>query len=304
MAPRTLTIPAFAKINLNLRVLAKRADGYHEIDTVFQTVSLHDTLKFAATGTTEIVFTCDDRAMPAGEDNLVVRAARALQNRFVVSRGARLRLEKRIPTQAGLGGGSSDAAMTLLGLSYLWQLEVTREDLHQLAVGLGADVPFFLTGGTGRGTGIGEQIESLADGPQMFLIIVTPNAQVSTVTAYQTLDERCLTTPDPAPMLFTSETKQICNAADLASLQNDFEVIAFELEPEIARGRDALLKAGARVARLCGSGSGVFGIFDSKDAQRRAIQAIELETGWRVFPCITVGREQYHSELPHFSAGA
>ena len=304
MAARTLTIPAFAKINLNLRVLAKRTDGYHEIDTVFQTVSLHDTLKFAVTDAAEIAFNCDDRAMPAGEDNLVVRAARALQNRFAVSRGARIRLEKRIPAQAGLGGGSSDAAMTLLGLSHLWQLKATTEDLHQLAVGLGADVPFFLSGGTGRGTGIGEQIESLPDAPQMFLIIVKPNAQVATVTAYETLDERCLTTPDAAPILFTSETKQICNAADLASLQNDFEVIAFELEPEIARGRDALLKAGARVARLSGSGSGVFGIFDSKDAQRRAIQAIELETGWRVFPCITVGRAQYQSELPLFSAGA
>jgi len=300
----TLTLPAFAKINLNLRVLAKRGDGYHEIDTVFQTVSLHDTLKFARTETTGIVFSCDDRALPMGPDNLVVRAAHALRDRFAVERGARIRLEKRIPAQAGLGGGSSDAAVTLMGLANLWDLKTTADELNQLASGLGADVPFFLAGGTARGTGIGERTETLADAPEMFLLIVKPNAQISTVSAYQKLDERCLTTPDSNPILLTSETKQIFDAANLASLPNDFELIAFEWEPEIVRARDALLKAGARVARLCGSGSGVFGVFDSKDAQRRAIQAIELETGWRVFPCKTVQREQYQSELPRWSAGA
>src|SRR5438552_5778779 len=116
-----LTLPAFAKINLSLRVLGKRADGYHELDTVLQTVSLHDTIEMSLLREPHIILSCSDRSLSANEDNLVVRAARCLQERFASVQGARIRLDKRIPTQAGLGGGSSDAAVTLLGLAKLWE---------------------------------------------------------------------------------------------------------------------------------------------------------------------------------------
>src|SRR5882762_5872611 len=133
----TLTLPAFAKINWTLRVLGKRDDGYHEIDTVFQTISLHDTIKIIPTEANHIVLSCDDRSLPSDERNLVWRAAAALQVRCSIQKGARIRLEKRIPVHAGLGGGSSDAAATLLGLAYLWNATISEGELLELAAGLG-----------------------------------------------------------------------------------------------------------------------------------------------------------------------
>ena len=282
---------AFAKTNLSLRVLGKREDGYHELETIFQTVSLHDTIKISAVANSEIAFSCDDRSLPTDSHNLVVRAATALRDRVNTKKGARIRLEKRIPIHAGLGGGSSDAAATLIGLTRLWELRITREELSELAAKLGADVSFFLYGGTARGTGIGDRIEPLEDAPETFLLIVKPNANVSTADAYKALEKPALTSSNSKTILSRSDATGFFDSSSLASLQNDFESIAFALEPEIERAKAALLKAGARGATLAGSGSAVFGIFDSEDAQRRAIQAIELETGWRVFPCKTVGRE-------------
>src|ERR1051325_7368257 len=122
LSTSTLTLPAFAKVNLRLRVFAKRVDGYHELDTVFQTISLHDTIEFSLSEQPHIVLSSNDRSLPVDESNLVVRAAKALQERFGANSGARIRLQKRIPMQAGLGGGSADAAVTLLGLAQLWEL--------------------------------------------------------------------------------------------------------------------------------------------------------------------------------------
>src|SRR5205085_624696 len=121
----TISLPAFAKINLTLRVLGRRADGYHELDTIFQTVSLHDTIKFTATDDPAIVTSCNDLSLARGETNLVTRAAKTLSDRFSPKHGARIHLQKRIPAQAGLGGGSSDAAATVIGLTHLWELPAT-----------------------------------------------------------------------------------------------------------------------------------------------------------------------------------
>ena len=305
VSQQPITLPAFAKINLNLRVLSKRADGYHDLDTIFQTVSLHDTITIAVNDVSGINLTCDDRELPADESNLVVRAAQALQNRFAVNKGARLRLAKRIPTQAGLGGGSSNAAVTLMALARLWELTSTREELLAIAAGLGADVPFFLFGGTARGSGPGSDLESLPDTSEKFFLVIKPNANINTASAYQALDERSLTTRNSKSILSSSQHTELFDNANLLTLENDFAAVAFELEPEIARARGALIKAGAANTLLAGSGSALFGVFDSEDAQRRAIQAIELETGWRVFPCKTVGRDQYaeaFSDLREFLA--
>ncbi len=288
-----LTLPAFAKINLTLRVLAKRADGYHDLDTIFQTISLHDTIKIAATDDSAIVLSCDDRRLATDETNLVIQAAAALRARFATTKGARIRLEKRIPVQAGLGGGSADAAITLLALAHVWELNATKEDLLEVGSRLGADVPFFLFGGTARGTGIGDNVVPLRDAPEKFLLIIKPIANSSTSDAYRALDERSLTTRNSKTILSSSQPTDHFDNGSCASLQNDFEEVVFDLEPEIARANAALMRAGAEAAGLAGSGSAVFGIFNSEDAQRRAIQAIELETGWRVFPCKTVGRDEY-----------
>ena len=158
-------------------------------------------------------------------------------------------------------------------------------------------------GGTAKATGIGEQIETLNDIEQRFLLILKPNANISTADAYRALDERSLTSPNSKTILSTSQHTAVFDKIDLANLNNDFETVMLDLAPEIRRAKAAVLKAGADAALLAGSGSAVFGIFDSEDAQRRAIQAIELETGWRVFPCKTVGREQYQASLYSMSEG-
>jgi 4-diphosphocytidyl-2-C-methyl-D-erythritol kinase len=291
------TIPAFAKINWSLRVLGKRDDGYHEIDTVLQTVSLHDTITFEQVADESIRLWCDDRSVPVDKTNLVWRAAAALRERYSIRRGVRIRLEKRIPAEAGLGGGSSDAAATLIALAFLWKIEVSAEDLVRIAEGLGSDVPFFLNGGTARATGRGSVVEPLGDSPQKHLLVIKPNASISTAKAYSTLHRASLTSSDSKPILFHSQASNSSASIDLNALQNDFEPTVFQLEPEIERAKVALLKSEARAAMLSGSGSAVFGIFENQDAQERAIQAIELETGWRAFPCKTVGRNRYRSAM-------
>jgi 4-diphosphocytidyl-2-C-methyl-D-erythritol kinase len=293
----TLTLPAFAKINLGLHVLGKRSDGCHEIDTVFQTISLHDTITLTATNSPEIVLSCDDRSLPTDTDNLAHRAAKALQTRLAPDKGVHIRLEKRIPAQAGLGGGSSDGAVTLLGLAYLWRADAKGEELLEIARGLGADVSFFFFGGAARGTGIGNNIAALDDFPGKSLLVVKPNASISTVEAYRLLKARSLTTVEAKTILSSSQWSEISDSFDSEALGNDFEPVAFELEPEIKRAKAALMNAGAEAVLMAGSGSAVCGIFDSEDAQKRAIQVIELESGWRVFPCSTVGRSHYRSAM-------
>ena len=297
MSGPTLTLPAFAKINLRLRVLGKRPDGYHELDTVLQTISLHDTITLTVAESPEIVLSCDDRSLPAGADNLVYRAAESLQNRFAPGKGARIRLEKRIPIQAGLGGGSSDAAVTLFALVYLWQARVKDHELVEIASSLGCDVSFFFLGGTARATGIGSDVSPLVDVPDQFLLVVKPNGSIPTSAAYKSLQAGSLTTAEAKTILSSSDGSKAAYRFDSKALQNDFEPAVFELEPEINRANIALTKAGAKAVLLAGSGSAMFGIFDSGDAQERAIQVIELEAGWRVFPCKTVGRTSYRSAM-------
>jgi 4-diphosphocytidyl-2-C-methyl-D-erythritol kinase len=167
----------------------------------------------------------------------------------------------------------------------------------EIASTLGADVPFFFFGGTARGTGSGHDLTSLSDAPDQFLLVIKPNANISTSVAYKSLKARSLTTVEAKTILSSSERGGISDSFDLKDLQNDFEPVVFELAPDIERAKVALMKAGAGAALLAGSGSAVFGIFDNRDAQERAIQMIELEAGWRVFLCRTVGRNAYRSAM-------
>lgn len=293
----TLTVPAFAKINWRLRVLGKRTDGYHELETIFQTISLHDTITFQPAVSSGVLLTCNDRSLSVGGDNLICRAATALQARFAVNQGARAYLEKRIPAQAGLGGGAADAAVTLLALNSLWRLRAKKKELLEIACTLGADVPFFLFGGAARGGGIGAELTSLDAVAKKYLLVVKPNANVPTALAYQSLDSLSLTSKEAKTILSSLQPDEILSSLNPESLQNDFEPVVFELAPEIERAKTAIENAGAEVALLAGSGAAVFGIFNSESAQERAIQTIKLEAGWRVFPCSTVGREEYGNAL-------
>ena len=273
-----LKLPSFAKINWTLRILGKRPDGYHEVATILQSISLCDELTFELREDEEIRLTCDDPAIPIDDSNLIIKAAQALQPH---NQGVSVHLFKKIPAKGGLGGGSSNAAVTLLALNHLWRRELTDTDLINIGSGLGADVPFFLIGGCAEGKGTGTNLCSVADVEQKALIVVSPNATVSTADAYTALNRGSLTTSDSAPILASS------------SLHNDFEAVIFEIEPEIGRVKMALLDAGARGALLAGSGSSVFGIFDDEAARDRALVKLRSETGWRVFSCRTLSRAEY-----------
>ena len=295
-----IRLPSFAKINLSLRVLGKRPDGYHEISTTLQTISLHDDLLFERNVGSDISLSCDGPDIPLGADNLIQRAAHALKERYSIDVGARIRLHKRIPTKAGLGGGSSNAAVTLLALNRLWQIGAGTEDLDVLAATLGADVPFFLHGGSAMASGIGTEITQIPDADITYLIVLHPRASVPTAEAYKALKSPALTSNNPIPILPGSPRGTDFSNLQPSSgrpLQNDFESAIFDMEPEIKRAKSALIMAGAQSALLAGSGSSVFGIFSDRDTQQRALNEIQLEPGWRVFDCVTVSRLEYARAL-------
>lgn len=256
---------------------------------MLQTVSLGDELTFGLREDGEISLTCDDPSIPADDSNLIVKAARKLQS----SLGADIKLVKKIPAKGGLGGGSSNAAITLVALNALWRLGLGTSDLRQIGSGLGADVPFFLLGGTALAKGIGTEVEAVTEAARTFLIIVTPNASVSTATAYQSLNAPSLTTSDSVSILSSSFTEPFSGDCSQWPLHNDFEGVIFDLEPEIKRAKLALLNAGARDAMLAGSGSSVFGIFNDKAARDQALGNLRCEAGWRVFSCHTLSRSEY-----------
>lgn len=298
MSEAIIKLPAFAKINLGLHVLGRRADGYHEIRTVFQTISLHDGLTFETTPDGRLELACADPSIPTDETNLVLRAAVALRERYGAGRGARVTLEKRVPAGGGLGGGSSDAAATLIALSHLWNLKADVNELSDLGARLGADVPFFLAGGTALGTGTGTDIEPLEDAPKTHLVVATPDVHVSTAEAYKALGVPALTKDDALANLSVSRTEADFPDSLCDVMSNDFEAVVVRLHPEIGRARDALLGAGAVRALLSGSGSSVYGVFESELEAGRAAAALGgAEAVWRVSACATLTRAEYVAAL-------
>jgi len=248
-----------AKVNLTLRVVGRRPDGYHEIVTVFQAVDLWDTLRGEVART--LTLSVDDGVVESGEDNLVLRAARLLQETCpeAAGRGARLRLTKRIPVGAGLGGGSSDAAGAMLLLARLWELRLGPADLSPLAATLGSDVPFFLTGGTALGRGRGERIDRLPPLPPRPLILGSPLFRFSTPEVYARL--RAPLTVANADVTVPPLFVKFAEGNDFALAGNDLEVAVFQMSAELAAFRDTLSQMGADLALVSGSGSTVFGLF-------------------------------------------
>lgn len=297
MFSETITLPAFAKINRTLRVLGRRPDGYHELETIFQTVTLCDEITFSLRGDDAITLTCDVAEIPVNDTNLIVRAAMALRQRYGIRKGVTIHLKKRIPAQGGLGGGSSDAAVTLLALAHLWQIETDRQQLEEIGSRLGADVPFFFTGGTALGTGLGTEVTALSDAPTSHLLIVTPNVKVSTADAYKALNAPALTKVGGDIILSSSRLRAQISDSSHIDLRNDFEQVIYRLYPEIMRVRDVLLREGAQGALLSGSGASVFGIFESVEAQEGAAQALAAEKSWRVFKCTSLSRAEYWEAL-------
>lgn len=295
MNRESFTLPAFAKINWFLNILGKRDDGFHEICTAFQTVSLYDNLTF--TESEDLVLTCDDNSIPTDESNLIIRAAKSLQEKFSLIKGARIHLEKRIPSPGGLGGGSSNAAVSLIGLAKLWNLEVSLEQFCEIGRNLGSDTPFFFYGGTAAATGRGTEILPTEDVEEFFLLIITPNVIVLTAEAYSKLNVPRLTK-------FSSKSifKFCRNETEKLYLRqinpkNDFEKTIFESHPEIKRVKEKLLEAGAKSALMSGSGASVFGIFEKEETRQATLKALQNEANWRMFAVATVTRESYREAL-------
>jgi 4-diphosphocytidyl-2-C-methyl-D-erythritol kinase len=292
-----LTLPSFAKINLHLQVIGRREDGFHDLCTVFQSISLRDTLHIEPSG--QIEMTCNDKRVPVDERNLVVRAATLLQQRYDIKCGAGIHLEKKIPAPGGLGGGSSNAAMTLVGLARLWDIEIDFSEFHELAEKLGSDVPFFLYGGTALGMGRGEIVEPIEDFTEEYMLVVAPNVSVATRDAFKRLKVRALTKQESKRRL------QICRfdleSADFkyTSFKNDFETTVFATYPEVERVKNTLLDLGADRAMLSGSGGSVFAVFDKEETRQAAMKALDKEVNWRTFAVATISRNEYREALNH-----
>jgi 4-diphosphocytidyl-2-C-methyl-D-erythritol kinase len=270
-----------AKVNLRLEIVGRREDGYHLLQSIMVPLSLADELSFepAARG---VEFTCDDPGLPVGDGNLVVRAAKSLLAAAGNGRGARIHLIKRVPSAAGLGGGSSDAATTLLCLRDLFGLPVSSEKMQALALGLGADVPFFLARSACLVRGIGEHVAPYEVMAGLPLALVKPAAGLSTPQVYQALGwplTRRIDPPKLPPSLGTPES--IC-----AWLRNDLEAPALSLLPAVGECKQLLRTMGALGVQMSGSGPTVFGIFASDREAVRARDAAQAR-GWWSCACVT-----------------
>jgi 4-diphosphocytidyl-2-C-methyl-D-erythritol kinase len=272
-------VPSFAKLNLDLRVGNKRPDGYHELRTVFQTISLKDDLviELDRTRRTEILL---DSSVEI-PDNLVVRAAKAVLDYLRLTARVRFVLEKRIPMGAGLGGGSSNAAAVLMALPSVLGRPIPLAQLGQLGAGLGSDVPYFLCGGTAVGLGRGTELYPLPDLPALPALVVATGVHVSTAEAYRALNRdvrsepkspalpnvtNALTSRDESHMLREFQAVVwglTASRLALLPLKNDFEQVAFQKHPELRQLVRKLRRLGAKPAQMTGSGSAVFGIFDT-----------------------------------------
>jgi len=253
-----LTVRAPAKVNLFLEVLARRPDGYHDLESIFAELDLADTLALRATDAPDIRLTCDHEGIPLDGRNLVVRAAELLRERCGVRRGVEMRLEKRIPAGGGLGGGSSDAAAALQGLNKLWDLGLDRTALLGCAAGLGSDVPFFLYGGTALCTGRGERVQPVPNACCLDLALVFPEWGIGTADAYRALE------PDDFGSERSDRLREALAAGEMKGVAdasfNRFERPVFALEPRERDLYEALGALGGATIRMSGSGSTLFAL--------------------------------------------
>jgi 4-diphosphocytidyl-2-C-methyl-D-erythritol kinase len=288
---RRASLRAVAKINLDLRVLHARPDDYHEIRTIFQTISLADRIDVEFTKARGTTIQIDgDANIP---DNLIAKAATLILDAMGVTARIRFRLRKRIPMGAGLGGGSSDAAAVLLALPALAGRRLAWPRLMELAAGLGSDVPFFLLGGAAVAIGRGTELYPLSDSPVRRGLLIAPAVHVSTAAAYRALTPRLTTESQQNKIVsFQSQAWGELGAGFCGRGVNDFETVVFEQFPQLARLKRRLVKLGANPAMMTGSGSALFGLFDTREQVNRAAKSFDDEC---VFPISLVSRARYRS---------
>lgn len=276
---------AYAKINLALDVLGKYPNGYHEVKMVMQTIGLHDVLSFEAFDC-EASASDEDRIILKGEtneelslgtDNLIFKAALRLMEYFPEGKGVEIRLEKNIPIAAGMAGGSTDCAATLHGINELFEIGLTDEQLCEIGVKLGADVPYCIMGGTMLAEGIGEKLSKLPDAPEMTLVIAKPEMGVSTKYVYEHLDAY-VNPPHPDVDGMIDALKIGDSAAIADKLGNILEIVTIPACPEVARIKEILASAGADGVLMSGSGPTVFAIFSDEEKANKAAAILRSDS--------------------------
>jgi 4-diphosphocytidyl-2-C-methyl-D-erythritol kinase len=294
--PRALHLRSFAKVNLGLEVIGLRDDGYHELRTLFQTIDLHDdiVLRPRSRG---VVVRCDHPLVPTDGTNLAARAAEALRAHGRVTSGVEIEIRKRIPVGGGLGGGSSNAAAVLLGLDRLWKLGLGPDGLHRLARRLGADVPYFLLGGTALGVSRGDEVYPLRRQVRAHAVVVNPGLHVSTARVFARVDAR-LTPRLNSNSIFHFVSRELEGAGAFRLLVNDLEEAALEEAPTLReqarRIRAVLLEEGACLAALSGSGASYFGLFEGARPAERARASLAAR-GFAALAARTMTLDQYRA---------
>ena len=267
-----ITLQAYAKINLSLDVVGRLENGYHLVRMIMQTIGICDELSFERTDG-EIRITANDGDLPLGEDNLIYRAAVMIRDRFHTG-GVSVHLEKRIPVAAGMAGGSTDAACTLKAMNQLYDLRLSEEELRELGVKLGADVPYCIMGGTALSEGIGEVLTPIAPMPDCFLLVAKPEINVSTKYVYEQLDSHEIPLhQDVDGMRRAIEDKNVRKMAKL--LGNVLQTVTIERYPIVEELKQVMLEQGALGSLMSGSGPSTFGIFDDEEKAKAAAERIK-----------------------------
>jgi 4-diphosphocytidyl-2-C-methyl-D-erythritol kinase len=283
-------IRAPAKINLSLRVVGRRADGYHLLDSIMLPVTLFDEVEIKESkrknSQSAVRVTCNDPRVPSGEKNLAYRAAALLLEEAGILRSLDIRIRKRIPMGAGLGGGSTDAAAVLVGLNRMLKLEISEPRLEKIGLRLGADVPFFIQGRPARARGIGEKLTPIQNVPAWWVVIAYPGFPVSTAWVYGNLKLN-LTKFKPKTRLYTLLTRAP-KFADL--LVNDLEAVTVKRYPQIKILKETLVELGAVGASMTGSGSAVFGVFGSREKAKKAHHALSKANPVEAFLAQVISR--------------
>jgi 4-diphosphocytidyl-2-C-methyl-D-erythritol kinase len=274
-----------AKLNLRLKITGRRPDGYHNLISIMAPVSIYDRIELQITSGSLITILCEGFRAPSDKENLACQAAQAFFTHTGIEHGLSIKLTKNIPVAAGLGGGSSDAACVLKALNQIWSCPISAGELAELALALGADVPFFLTGKPCIARGIGEILDPIEEWPQLWYIIVTPPIRVSTAWVYGNLNwapsasaGELELTNDEYQFIIANLKKKALVIARI--LENDLERVTASHFPAIEAIKETLVNSGANGALMSGSGPSVFGIFESKDRARQAkTDLISLDIG-------------------------
>jgi 4-diphosphocytidyl-2-C-methyl-D-erythritol kinase len=272
-----------AKINLRLEILRKREDGYHEIETILQKISLYDELSFKITSQKGIQVAVDDPSIPTGAENLAYQAVLVLAESQKISPAISIHIKKRIPAGAGMGGGSSNAATTLRGLNTLLHFGLSDATLQKLAIQVGADVPFFLFSNTALARGIGEELHPLTLKQRLWFLVIYPNVSISTAWAYKQFK---ILTKKRKHIKFTDSIISLQDA--ISQLYNDLEAVVMPKHPEIEKIKNDLMQGGAKGSLMSGSGSAVFGIFTGKEDAEKALSQLALPQKLRAFIVHTI----------------